>query len=96
MIASAVEDARIVIGEDEGSVPVETIGGSAISARGTDGEPLAGADVAALNRAILRFRVNHIRVVPIDSADEAIAAADGDPVFVDGAGAVEANGRAAP
>src|SRR5947208_2904605 len=65
-------------------------------ARRADGGALAGANVAAHDRAVLAFGIDQVGIVGIDAADEAVATADTHPVLVDRAAAVEAEGRPAP
>src|SRR5262245_13452077 len=48
-----------------------------------------------IDRAVLAYGTDEIRVARIDAADEAVAAADGEPIFVDDA-AVFADRWAAP
>src|SRR5207249_3883 len=46
--------------------------------------------------AVLNFEVDQVRVIRIDAADEAVAAADADPVFVDRPAAAQAMAGPSP
>src|SRR5262245_30618231 len=64
-------------------------------ARRADAPPLAGAEVAPAHHPALAGGVHPVGVAVIDPADEAVAAADVDPVLVDRPDAAAA-GRPAP
>src|SRR5262249_11536860 len=70
---------------------------AALLGGGTNGGCLAGAQIARPHGAVLAFVVNRVGVMRIDPADEAVAAAERNPIFVDGAdAALEAMARTAP
>ena len=96
IVAAAVEDVRIVAGQDERRVPVEAIGGLPLGIARPNARDLAGAQVAPADVPVLRFIINEVGVLRIDSADEAVAAADEDPVLIDRPLAIEACGSARP
>src|SRR5439155_4472338 len=62
----------------------------------TDTRELSGPQVSPGHAPILNLEIDQVRVVGIDAADEAVAAADADPIFVDRAAAAEAVTRPAP
>src|SRR6185437_3182689 len=83
VVAAAIEDLRIVAGQNERRIPVEAIGRLSLRIAWPDGGELAGADVAPSHVPVLRLEVNDIGVLRIDPAHEPIAAADENPVLVD-------------
>src|SRR5262249_9470367 len=67
-----------------------------LAALRADDAAFAGAQVAAEHRAVLALVVDQVRVFRIDAADEAVAAADTHPVFIDRADAAHPPARPAP
>src|SRR5207248_2310608 len=69
---------------------------AATAAARPDAGLLAGAQVAPAHVSTLALGVNDVGVVGIDAADEAVAAADRNPVLVDRPAAAQGHARRAP
>ncbi len=96
IIAAAVADVRVVAGQDERRVPVEAIRFQFLLLLRAQAGALAGAQVAPAHAAVLGLEINQVGVLRIDPAHKAVAAADDDPVLVDGPDAGQAEARPAP
>src|SRR6185369_7284972 len=90
-VARAVEDARVVLRQNERSVPVE-----AMAALWSKPGAFPRSQVAALHVAVLALEVDQVGILGIDSTDKSVAAADHDPVVVARSVAVETTARSSP
>src|SRR5438132_5998774 len=84
-----------MVRQQEGRLPIEAV---ALAFRGprTDRGLLAGAEVPSAHAAVLAFRIYQVGIVRIDGTDEAVTAADVDPVLIDGASLPAGAARSAP
>ena len=96
IVARRIEDLGVVARQDERRVPVEAIRRLAArpGSRANRG-PLARLQMPPADVAVLALEIDEVGIARIDAADEAVAAADREPVFVDDA-AVFADRRPAP
>src|SRR5207237_1573632 len=82
VVAGTVVDFRVVVREQKRRLPIEAEALAGLRPRPERGL-FAGAPVAPAHAAVLALGVNKIGVVRIDGADEAVTAADVDPVLID-------------
>src|SRR6185436_7124594 len=82
-VASQVERSLVVRAADERRVPVEAEARLALGRLGLEHLQLAALQIEAVELPLLRLRVDEARVVSVEDAREAVAAADVDPVGVD-------------
>src|SRR5204863_9901892 len=86
----------VVGAEDEGRVPVETEAFAGLDGSWPERGAFAGAEIDPAEIAALALGVDLIRIESVDAADETVAAADREPVFIDRADAGARAARAAP
>src|SRR5438309_8547430 len=96
ILAGAIEDAGIMARQNERRIPVEAVSRLARHASWPEHSPLAGLQVAALDGASLAFGIDKVGVAWIDAADKTVAAADVQPVFIDGPGGAQRARRSRP
>src|SRR5262249_27071799 len=75
-------DFCIVARQEERRVPVEPIGRCAALPRRTNRASLARLEMPPADRTVLAFRIDQVGIAGIDATDEAVAAADRQPIFV--------------
>src|SRR6516165_7698148 len=82
--------------QDKRRVPVETQPLARLNLTRTERSPLTGAEVDPREGAALALGVDLIGIMRIDAADEAVAAANREPILVGRAGGGARAARAAP
>ena len=95
IVACAIKNLRVVIGQYEGRIPVEAVRWSSGGAWRLNRSPLTCFEMPTADCSVLAFPVDQVRILLIDSANESIAAADRKPVLIESS-AVLADGRTAP
>ena len=96
VISRCIEDAGVGIRKNKRRVPIEAVGGLALPGLSPDRCALAGLHVTPTHVAVLARPIDEIRIIRVDAAHESIAAADAEPVFVNGTAAAERQGRTTP
>ena len=95
MIPDGVKNLRVLMGKNEWSVPIEPVGCVVGRSCRSNRSSFTCFEMSPTKRAVLTFRIDQIGILLIHLANEAIAAADGQPVFIE-CSAVLADGWSSP
>ena len=86
-----------MLGNHQRRIPLETVARDLVAILfGTNGAGLAGLQIPALDVPVLRFRVDDIGILRIDTGVETVAAAYGNPIVIGDAFLLHRGAGAAP